>query len=227
MNGQEINTETLLFSIPNSSGSFPMSKPMVKSSENAADSFSFTMECNSPYYDAMQQFKTTLRVVYKDNVNQHAGDIIFFGRVLIIGNQSIFHTRNITCEGTFNYFKDTQYEGKPDKYLTKITVGEYLDKVIANHNTSAPEKAINKGTITVTLPTQTEKYEPTSWTDTASLLSNMCSNFGGHMRVRYNEFTPYLDWYKYYARDLGDGNRPILTLLLLFILTMKREQIPL
>jgi len=205
MNGQIVDTETLLFSIPNSSGGFPVTKPMVKSSEDAADNFSFTMECSSPYYDAMQQFKTTLRVVYD-------GDIIFFGRVLIIGNQSVFHTRSITCEGTFNLFKDTQYEGKPDKYLSKITVGQYLDKVLANHNTNAPEKVINKGTITVTLPTETEKYEPTSWTDTASLLSNMCSNYGGHMRVRYNGLTPYLDWYKYYARDLGDGNRPSVTI---------------
>lgn len=211
MNGQEINTETLMLSIPDDSGSFPINKPIVKSSEDAADNFSFIMECNSPYYDAMQQFKTTLRVVYKDNTNQSTGDIVFFGRVLIVGNQSIFHTRNITCEGSFNYFKDTQYEGKLDKYLNKITVAEYLDKVIANHNANAPEKAINKGSITITLPTEKEKYEPTSWTDTASLLSNMCSNYGGHMRVRYNGLTPYLDWYKYYARDLGDGLRPNVT----------------
>ena len=199
-NNQMIDTEELMFSVPQIGG-FPVSKPIVKQSEDSADNYSFTLESNSPYYDSLCQLKTIIRVEYD-------GDIIFSGRVLSIGTSTVYHTKNITCEGTFAFFNDSYYEGKQEKQRTKLSVSEYYTKIINNHNAQVPEKAINKGTVGVTLPTETDKYEPTSWTQSSSLISNLSSNYGGHMRIRYSGTTPYLDWYKYYARDLGDGLRP-------------------
>ena len=198
-----VDTETLMFSVP-SQNSFPISKPVIKVSEDSADNFSFTMDPSSLYYDALMQMKTTLRVVYD-------GDIIFSGRVLSISTSTVLHTKNVTCAGVFSYFNDTHYEGKPEKEKGKITVSEFYDRIFNNHNSLVPEKAIRKGNIIgITLPTEQESYEPSSWTQTTSLMNDMTSKYGGHMKIRYEGTTPYLDWYKYYHRDLGDGLRPSL-----------------
>ena len=195
-----INDETLMFSVPNTDG-FPVNKPVVKADEDSAENFSFSMESNSPYYDAMMPLKTMLRVVYD-------GDVIFYGRVLSVSTSTVYHTKSVTCEGYFSFLNDTYYEGVSEKTRKKITASTYLDRIISNHNTNAPAKSINRGTIGVTLPSEEEYYEPTGWTQSSTLISNLSNNIGGHIRVRYSGTTPYLDWYKYYTRDLGNGNRP-------------------
>ena len=197
---QMIDTEECMFSVPQYGG-FPVTKPIVKQSEDSADNLSFSLESNSPYYDSLCQLKTTIRVEYDS-------DIIFLGRVLSISTSTVYHTKSITCEGVFSYFNDSYYEGKQEKQRTKLSVSSYYTKIIQNHNAQVPDKTINKGTVGVTLPTEEDKYEPTSWTQSSSLISNLTSNYGGHMHIRYNGTTPYLDWYKYYVRDLGDNLRP-------------------
>lgn len=198
-----IDTEELMFAVPIVNNAF-INKPVVKSSEDSADSFSFSMESNSPYYDAILPYKTTIRVEYD-------GDVVFWGRTLAPSTSSVLHTKTINCEGSYVYFNDTYYEGVQEKYRTKITVSDYLTKVLNNHNNMTPAKQIFRGDVGVTLPSITEKYEPTSWTQTSSILSELTGNNGGHMRVRYTNGNAYLDWYKYYIRDLGDGLRPSVT----------------
>lgn len=202
-----VDTETLMFSVP-STGGFPVSKPVVKSSEDSADNFSFTMDLNSPYYDALLPLKTTIRVVYEGSTDY----IIFLGRVLVTPTSTVYNTKNVTCEGVFSYFNDTYYEGVQEKHRTNISLSTFYDRIINNHNSNTPAKSITKGTVGVTLPSETDKYEPTSWTQTLSLLNSMTSNYGGHMKIRYSGTTPYLDWYKYYWRDLGNGSRPAVTI---------------
>ena len=62
-NNQLVATEELMLTVPSING-FPIQKPIVKASEDSAENFSFTMDYNSPYYDALLQFKTRIRVVY-------------------------------------------------------------------------------------------------------------------------------------------------------------------
>ena len=194
-----VNSEALMFQVPGAMGSFPVQKPMVKQTEDSADGFSFTMESNSPYYDAMLPLMTTLRVEYES-------DIIFWGRVLSVSTSSVYHTKNIVCEGTYAYFNDTVYEGVPEKLRKEISVDTYYDRIIDNHNSKVgADKRIYRGNTGVSLTTATDKYEPTGWTETSSLISNLASNHGGHMKIRYSGSTAYLDWYRYYARDLGSG----------------------
>ena len=102
-----ITTEELMFGIPSASG-FPVQKPVVKASEDSAENFSFTMESNSPYYDALLEFKTMIRVLYD-------GDVIFYGKVLNVGTSSVYNTKNITCAGSYAFFNDSYYEGKQEK----------------------------------------------------------------------------------------------------------------
>ena len=199
-NNSIVNTEELMFAVPLVNNAH-IQKPMVKSSEDSADSFSFTMDSNSPYYDAILAYKTEIRVEYD-------GDIIFWGRAHEPTMSSVFQTKSVQCDGTYVFFNDTYYEGVQEKYRKKISLNEYFTKVLNNHNSMAPDKQIFKGDIGVTLSTKEEKYEPTSWSQTMSLLSELTSNNGGHFRIRYTNEDPYLDWYKYYIRDLGDGYRP-------------------
>ena len=206
-----IDTEQLMFSVPSQSG-FPINKPNVRCGEDSAESFSFSMESSSPYYDSILPLKTLFRVEYD-------GTTIFYGRAMAPSTSTVYQTKAVTCEGWYALLNDTYYEGVQEKYRNKITISSYLDKIISNHNTMAPAKSITRGTVTSgIMPSSTDKYEPTSWTQTASLLSNLSSNYGGHMRIRYSvsngTITKYLDWYKYYARDLGanGGTRPSVTI---------------
>ena len=202
-NNAIINTEELMFAVPIITSAL-INKPVVKSNEDAADSFSFSMELNSPYYDAILPYKTIIRVEYD-------GDVIFWGRALPPSTSTVLHTKTVQCEGTYTYFNDTYYEGVQEKHRKNITVDEYFTKAITNHNNMVPDKQVFKGNVQVTLPAKQEKYEPTSWTQTTSILSDLTGNNGGHMRVRYTNGNAYLDWYKYYIRDLGDGVRPSVT----------------
>lgn len=207
-----ITTETKIFGVPLNDDTigFPVSRPNVKGSEDNADSFDFSMENTSPYYDSFLELKTLLRVEYD-------GDTIFDGRVLTIDGSTIYQTKTVHCEGSFGYMNDSQYEGIQEKRKSKITWSEYYNRLINNHNTMVgtdnPEKVITRGTVTIdgsttfTPTTETRQYEPSSWTKTSSLISSLVSEFGGHIRTRYQNGTRYLDWYKYYARDLG-VNRP-------------------
>lgn len=207
-----VTTETKIFGVPLNDDTigFPVSRPNVKGSEDNADSFDFSMENTSPYYDSFLELKTLLRVEYD-------GDTIFDGRVLTIDGSTIYQTKTVHCEGSFGYMNDSQYEGIQEKRKSKITWSEYYNRLINNHNTMVgtdnPEKVITRGTVTIdgsttfTPTTETRQYEPSSWTKTSSLISSLVSEFGGHIRTRYQNGTRYLDWYKYYARDLG-VNRP-------------------
>ena len=207
-----VTTETKIFGVPLNDDTigFPVSRPNVKGSEDSADSFDFSIENTSPYYDSFLELKTLLRVEYD-------GDTIFDGRVLTIDGSTIYQTKTVHCEGSFGYMNDSQYEGIQEKRKSKITWSEYYNRLINNHNTMVgtdnPEKVITRGTVTIdgsttfTPTTETRQYEPSSWTKTSSLISSLVSEFGGHIRTRYQNGTRYLDWYKYYARDLG-ANRP-------------------
>jgi len=208
-NGSLITTEEQMFAVPSVSG-FPVQKPIVKASEDAAENFTFSMESNSPYYDALLQHKTLIRVVY-DGPNGTDTDVIFDGKVLNISSSTVYHTKNVTCAGYYVFFNDSYYEGKQEKFRNKISVSDYYTAIVNNHNAMVPEKAVTKGSVGVELPSELDRYEPTSWTQTSGLLSNLTSNYGGHMIVQSSGNTRTLNWYKYYARDLGDGLRPKVT----------------
>ena len=199
-NNTVVTTEELMFSVPSVSD-FPVQRPIVKANEDSAENYSFTMESNSPYYDSLLEFKTLIRVEYD-------GDVIFYGKVLNVSTSSVYNTKNVTCAGYYAFFNDSYYEGKQEKHRSKMTIDQYYTNIINNHNTMIPNRPITRGTVGVTLPSEQEKYEPTSWSQTSNLLNGLTSSYGGHMKVRVEGTTPYLDWYKYYARDLGDELRP-------------------
>ena len=208
---------TTMFNVPmeltpgNDEKGFPVNNPVVVAAEDSSDSFDFTMDCDSPFYDALIQMKTRVRVDYD-------GNTIFFGRVLTVNTNTIYNTKNVHCEGAFSFMNDSFYEAVQEKFKKKISYNTYLTRLILNHNTQlATEswKYITRGTTTIdgstswTPTSEAKEFEPSSWTDTMSCVRNLSSDLGGHTRMRYYNGSLYLDWYKYYARDLGNGNRPV------------------
>lgn len=212
-----------MFSIP-STGGIPIINPSVKCSEDSADSFDFNVEPGTPYYDSLAQLTTLLRVEYD-------GDVIFYGRVLTVSGSTVYQTRSIHCEGSMAFLNDTYYEGKPDKQLSKISWSTYLNRILTNHNSmlagsdgnTQDSKIFSIGTIgdvvgeTVRefVPTTEEKkFEPTGWSQSSSMLSSMKDEFGGHMYATYDAVNDrsFLNWYRYYRRDLGDGLRPVISI---------------
>ena len=49
-------------------------------------------------------------------------DTIFYGKVLNVGTQTVYNTKNVTCAGYYAFFNDTYYEGKQETSRAKITV---------------------------------------------------------------------------------------------------------
>ncbi len=198
----------LMFEIPTDfEHGIPVSQFKLTASEGNAVSLDFNMDAKSPYFDSLIQMKTRLLVEY-------GTDAVFYGRVLKENSSSIVQSKQVHCEGGLGFLNDTYYEGVKEDALKEIGIETYLDRVIDNHNTMIGDdaayawKKIYKGTISFTLPNEQKKLEPTSWTQSLSLLQNLAKKYGGHFTTRLTNGQLYLDWYKDYTRDLGDGVRP-------------------
>ena len=128
-NGTIITTEELVQTVPAANeGELKLISPIVKNEMGNAESFDFSIEAGTKYYDAFLQMKTFVRVEYD-------GTTIFYGRVLTINN-SIFGTRKIRLEGPLAFFNDTSVEGVKETSRQDITIFEYLRNLINNHNNS-------------------------------------------------------------------------------------------
>lgn len=209
---------TLMFTVPGRyENGFPVKDPTVKCSEDSADSFDFTIEPGMHYYDKLVPLRTLFRVTY-------SAVTIFYGRALTINSNTVYQTRSVHCEGSLGFLNDSYYEGIPDKSRTKIGWNVFYNRLISNHNTTISDnvegdyfKHIELGSVQVdgidpkTGSGYEKEYEPTSWTQTSSLFNSLRDEIGGHLVMRYESGQSYLDWYKYYWHDRGEGNRPVVS----------------
>lgn len=198
------DAETELFSIPNQNGSRVFLNTSINTDMGSAGSFEFSVDPKSVYADIWKHMKTLVRVVYD-------GDTIFYGRVLTI-DRDMFRTRKIHCEGAYTFFMDSVFLGKKGGYA--LNLDEYITKLIDAHNTcmtDAPEKKIYRGEVpgnysegitdVQKVTTDRQKFaDGDGYKDVKSFLEELKSDYGGFMRVRYNEDDGklYLDWMKMY-----------------------------
>lgn len=211
-----VSDETEVLSIPvDSPDKIWLLAPSIKAEVNKAESFDFTVMPGTEYYNAFIRLKTWIRVTYDDAT-------IFWGLVKTINNSSSLHKRSIHAEGAYTTLSDSPVPGKEEDLQDSLTARAYLDFLVDNHNKYIEEsfKKFSIGKIAADLDTRSKKRKPTSWTDTLSELNNLMDEHGGYVRARYNDSwktngknRTYLDWAKYYFRDLGDGKRPTIKLL--------------
>lgn len=221
-NGQNVSTEYCYQTIPWTAGTNVMINPKVKASMGKAGSFDFSLHSSHPLYNAMQQIKTKIRVIY-------AGNTLFNGRVLTI-DKTFEKTRTIHCEGQLSYLLDSHQEGTKEETRPTISVLAYLQQLITQHNADVEsDKQITLGEVPgqytsattseqrVVVPSehQNQQFGDSSWNTTMDRLESLLDMFGGYLRIRTQNGVNYLDWVdKYYNASVNSQPIAIATNLI-------------
>ncbi len=203
------SAETLMFSIPYSSAGPVVENPIVKGEMGKSESFDFAMEPGSPFYSSLLPMRTNLRVEYD-------GDTIFSGRVLDI-TIDYWGRKQVHCEGALSYLLDTfQSPSKEDK-RDKIKLGQYIQNILSAHNEQIagdPTKVIYPGYIPGSyggldsaqqVRNDEKKFGVSNWTASLKAIEEQISQYGGYLRVRYENGHNYLDLINQYFRKWDDS----------------------
>ena len=191
---REITNETVMQTIPMDDGEIENSliSGVVKTEMGKAGSFEFSIPIGHPFYNALQPMRTMIRVEFY-------GAEIFRGRVLTVGKE-MYGTRAVHCEGAFAFFLDSHQEGSKEETRTEVTVLQYLERLINNHNADVTEgwKRVMLGDVPgnyasyvldeqkVAIPADKakQKFGNTSWDTTMDRLEDLLNQFGGYFRLR-------------------------------------------
>jgi len=206
-NGTLITDTVLLQTIPATSQSnLKLISPIVKNEMGNSEGFDFSIESGTEFYDAFLQMKTYIHVTY-DN------DTIFYGRVIVVDNGGFRGTRKVRCEGPLSFLLDSQVEPVDEIKRPEITIREYMQALLNNHNSRVndPNKTFYIGEVpgnysnavsaAQRIREDKRKYGSDSWTDTKSALEDLRSHYGGFLRVRPNAHGNsgmYIDWMNHY-----------------------------
>ena len=205
-NGNVITQETLVQTIPaENEGALKLISPIVKNEMGKSEMLDFSIESGTAFYDAFLQMKTYIRIVYD-------GDTIFYGRVLTIDNSGFRGTRKIRCEGPLTFLLDSPVEGTQETGRKSMSVHDYMQYLISNHNDyvgssnknfvlgEVPGQYSNSISDEQKLPNTSRKYGSDSWTDTKSALEDLRSHYGGYFRTRAGSIgnNIVLDWLNHY-----------------------------
>ena len=205
-NGNVVTQETLVQTIPaENEGALKLISPVVKNEMGKSEMLDFSIESGTVFYDAFLQMKTYIRIVYD-------GDTIFYGRVLTIDNSGFRGTRKIRCEGPLTFLLDSPVEGTQETGRKSMSVHDYMQYLISNHNDyvgssnknfvlgEVPGQYSNNISDEQKLPNTSRKYGSDSWTDTKSALEDLRSHYGGYFRTRASSIgnNIALDWLNHY-----------------------------
>lgn len=165
----------------------------IKQGLNVADSFSFTILPNNPGYNLIRPLKTLITVE-----NLKTGKIEFDGRILMPTesmNESGAFAKSFVCESELGYLNDScQRHGE----YHNMTVKEFLEVIIANHNADIAHDDIDKtfkvGIVTVT-DSNDSLYRYLGYENTFDTIDDKLINrLGGELRVRKENGVRYLDY---------------------------------
>lgn len=199
-----VTDETLALTIPTDGPEkLWLGSATLKAETNKAESFDISIDPGSEYYNAFLPMKTWCRIDY-DGIN------LFYGRVKSVSNSTLLQRRSIHMEGVYSTLLDSPVEGLEEDLQPNQTAADYLFSLLANHNNYVENgfKHFNLGDVTVTLDGESKKRGATSWSTTMSEIEKLIDETGGYVRARRENGGTFLDWTKYYFRDLGDGKRP-------------------
>lgn len=218
MGGSVVQTSTLLQSVPLSMTDHNLIDPKVKAEMGKAPSLEFAMDVDHPYYDALLQMKTLMRVVF-------AGETIFRGRVLTV-DVDMMGRKQVHCEGDFAFLMDTPQDGTEEKNRETITVHTYLQRLISKHNSMCGDDdhkfhlgeypnhyssdIRDEQKIIPAAEQAKQKFGSSSWNSTMDRIEDVLNTFGGYWRTRYVDETHiYLDWLDLYFRPYDESRQRI------------------
>lgn len=200
--GSLVTSERLLYSVPITQPDLALNSPVVKTEMGKTGSFEFGINPVHSYYNAWNQMKTVMRVVYD-------GTTIFRGRVLTIDNSPMTGEKKIHLEGDFAFFMDSMQEGQKEEDRSSISCNTYLQNLINNHNSQmdlagesykkiylgeVPGQYSGSISAAQRITTESRKYGETNFVTTADALGGLQKEYGGYFRTRYVGGTCYLDW---------------------------------
>ena len=207
--GELVEDEVLMQEIPMTypeRGSV-IEEPKVKTEMGKAGSFEFSMEPDCIWYPCMIQLRTLMRVTYDD-------ETLFYGRVLSM-DTDMWGKRKVHCEGALAFLIDTLMAATKEDDREEISVAEYIRNLIDTHNSCLEDdqnKRIELGQVpghyTDNIPFdmkpddqhEFKKFGTGSWTTILNCLEDLTSQYGGYLRIRYDDNTGkmHLDWLRNY-----------------------------
>jgi len=215
--GRLVTDEKTLYTIPIQESDMEnvLTDPTVSCEINKTGTFEFTIYPNHPYYHALAQMRTIMRVEYD-------GDTIFRGRILTIDN-TMSGVKKVHCEGSLAFLMDSIQIGVPKAQRASVTLQEYIVSLLDVHNQQMMEsgetdKCIYPGYIPGAYPetisseqminNESEKYGSNGTEQTMNAIESLMKQFGGFFRARYSatDQKTYLDWCRlWFRRDLENG----------------------
>lgn len=158
--------------------------PQATLEVNTAGSFSFKMPPTHPQYNLPKKMRSCIEIYHDD-------ELIFAGR-LTTDKVDFYNRKNIECEGQLAYLNDSTQ--RPAEYHN-MTVREYLETLIAIHNSQVDEsKQFEVGIVTVT-DTNDSLYRYTNYNSTwKEIKEDLIDDLGGYIRVRNHNGHRYIDY---------------------------------
>lgn len=212
--------ETRLYSIPitQEDKDYVLTDPSVSCELGKTGSFEFTIYPNHPYYHAIAQMRTIMRVNYD-------GDTIFRGRVLTIDN-TLTGAKKVHCEGDMAFLLDSFQMGTKEEDRPTISLSSYIANILNNHNNQMSEsgeldKCIYYGFCPGNYPSsfseeqriadRNDKFGSNGHEQSMNALEDLSKTYGGFFRTRYNpdDGRTYLDWCRHWFRKNLEESQPI------------------
>lgn len=215
--GKLAKDETILYHVPIQDDEIEnvLVDPSVSGDIDKTGTFEFTIHPNHPYYHAIAQMRTILRVEYD-------GDTIFRGRVLTIDN-TMSGAKRVHCEGDLAFLLDSVQMGVSEGSRESRTLHDYIVALLDTHNKQMQEseetdKCIYPGYIpgaypssfseSQTIKNESDKFGSDGTEKTMDSLETLSGRFGGFFRTRYSsqDKKTYLDWCRlWFRKDLEHG----------------------
>lgn len=164
-----------------------ITEPKLTMEDNSAGSLEFTMPPGSIAYTTVKKFTSEI-VVKRDNTE------LWSGRV-ISEDEDFWKNRTVTCEGALAYLNDTIQP--PNEYT--LGIRSFLDAIITIHNGKVDAKRrFTVGIISVLDDETDDLRKATNFQTTWDVISGLLEVYGGHLRVRRENGTNYLDYFDDY-----------------------------
>ena len=161
--------------------------PVLTMADSAAGSFEFTISPDHPMYDKINQITSTV-TVYRDD------DEIWSGRPVEEATD-FYKRKTIYCEGELAYLNDSI---QPQAEFHAQSVRSWLTTILTNHNNQVSAgKRFQVGAVTVS----ENLYRYTNYENTLYCINDkLVSRLGGHLRIRKQNGTRYLDYLEDYPK---------------------------
>lgn len=165
--------------------------PILKLQDNNAGTLEFSIVPDNIIYDKIKKMKSEIKV-FSD------GKPIFEGRP-IDETVDFKNCKKITCEGALAYLNDSIQ--RPAEYHN-LSIRAYLETLIGYHNQQVSDDRLKFNVGIVTVHDDNDSiYKYTNWETTLQVIkTDLVDKYGGHLRVRIEGDTRYLDYLKDYPR---------------------------